>query len=378
MRVLIAGDFCAINRVNPVIAEGRFSLLFDEVKPIISNADLSVVNFEFPVIGKQSLTSPIKKSGPNLSGSIKSIEALKYAGFDACTLANNHILDQGKQCCIQTKTSIEFAGIKTVGVGKDLEDAGKALYIESKGEIIAIINCCEHEFSIATEESTGANPLNPVRQFNQIQEARTKADYVLVIVHGGHEHFQLPSPRMQETYRFFIDAGADAVVNHHQHCYSGYEFYNGKPIFYGLGNFLFDWNSTKRTPWNEGYMLELDTKLSGKDSYKLYPYVQCFEEPTIRLLGNQDKANFNKRIEEFNEVISEPSKLKAAINNYYSLSSKGILSMLEPFSCRLLRKLTLGVFPSFVNSNRIPVILNLVECEAHRDKLIYALKQGLK
>lgn len=52
-------------------------------------------------------------------------------------------------------------------------------------------------------------------------------------MHGGHEHYQLPSLRMQETYRFFIDAGADVVVNHHQHCFSGYEIYNNKYIFMG-------------------------------------------------------------------------------------------------------------------------------------------------
>ena len=51
-----------------------------------------------------------------------------------------------------------------------------------------------------------------------VEEAKKKADFVLVIVHGGSEHFQLPTPRMQATYRFFVDAGADAVVNHHQHC----------------------------------------------------------------------------------------------------------------------------------------------------------------
>lgn len=63
---------------------------------------------------------------------------------------------------------------------------------------------------------------------------------------------------MVDTYRFFIDAGADAVINHHQHCISGYEHYQGKPIFYGIGNFFFP-PIFKHTPksWNEGYMVTL-------------------------------------------------------------------------------------------------------------------------
>lgn len=379
MKVLIAGDFYSKNRVNPVIANKDFSLLFDEVKPIICKVDFSIVNFEFPIVGEHSGPNPIPKYGPNLCGSVDSIEAIKYAGFKCCVLANNHILDQGEQCCLDTKNELEKAGIDTVGVGQNLSEVAHILYKEINGEVLAIINCCELEFSIATEKSAGANPLNPIRQYYAISEAKKKADYVLVIVHGGHEHFQLPSPRMQETYRFFIDAGADAVVNHHQHCYSGYELYNSKPIFYGLGNFLFDWNSTKRTSWNEGFMLEIDTKLSGKESYTLYPYVQCFEKPTIRLLGNEDTADFYKRIEELNEVISNPSKLMALFNDYYSQSSKGVLSMFEPYSGRLLRKLlSLGLLPRFVKGKKLTQILNYVACESHRDRLIYILQESIK
>ena len=77
---------------------------------------------------------------------------------------------------------------------------------------MAVINCCEHEFSVTTGDFPGANPLNPIRQFYKISEARKDADYVVVIVHGGHEMLQLPSPRMQELYRYFIDVGADAVI----------------------------------------------------------------------------------------------------------------------------------------------------------------------
>ena len=257
MKILIAGDFCQGYRVDALVKERRYGKLFDEVKPIIESADYSIVNFEFPVVLDKDAARPIPKCGPNLEGTIESIEAIKYAGFKCCTLANNHILDQGEQCCLDTKNELEKAGVDTVGVGSNLSEAGEIFYKEIDGETLAIINCCEHEFSIATETSAGANPLNPVRQYYAIQEAKKKADYVLVIVHGGHEHYQLPSPRMKETYRFFVDAGADAVVNHHQHCYSGYDVYYDKPIFYGLGNFCFDEPQMRHCGWNEGYMVRL-------------------------------------------------------------------------------------------------------------------------
>lgn len=75
--------------------------------------------------------------------------------------------------------------------------------------------------------------------------------------HGGVEHYNLPSPEIKQLHRFFIEAGADAVVNHHQHCFSGYEVYKSRPIFYGIGNFLFDDARKIDSPWNYVYIVEL-------------------------------------------------------------------------------------------------------------------------
>lgn len=192
---------------------------------------------------------------------------------------------------------------------------------------MAVINCCEHEFSIANENSPGANPLNPIRQFYSITTARKKADFVLVVVHGGHELFQLPSLRMQETYQFFIDAGADAVVNHHQHCYSGYEIYKEKPIFYGIGNFGFD-ITPKRvyTSWNYGYLVELEFGITIK--HKIYPYCQYSEKPTIELLDNH---SFDNYLNELNSIITNDEKLYAKTSEYYLQCENFEHSLLEPY-----------------------------------------------
>ncbi|MBQ8413439.1 MAG: CapA family protein, partial [Lachnospiraceae bacterium] len=214
MKVILAGDFCDSARVSGIIERNQYETLFASVRDIIKSVDFSFVNFEFPVVAKEG--KPIPKCGPNLKGQPKAVDAIKYAGFNCCTLANNHILDQGEECLKDTKSRIEAVGIKTVGAGSNLTEASEILYLHKDGQKLAVINCCEHEFTIAMDTRAGANPLNPIQQFYKIQEARQNADYVLVIVHGGHEHYQLPSPRMKETYRFFVDAGADAVVNHHQ------------------------------------------------------------------------------------------------------------------------------------------------------------------
>ena len=253
MIILIAGDYCPRGRVISFFDKNDYSYVLSDVKNIIDKVDYSIVNFECPVVSADA--KPIPKLGPNLHCSLSGAEAIKWVGFDCVTLANNHFYDYGKEGVEQSINGFDSLGIDHVGGGLNLNEASKILYKEIFGKRLAIINCCEHEFSIASDTTAGSNPLNPIQQYYSIQEARKNADYVLVIVHGGHELFQLPSLRMVETYRFFIETGADAVVNHHQHCYSGYEIWKGKPIFYGIGNFLFDGFKNMKSIWNEGYFV---------------------------------------------------------------------------------------------------------------------------
>lgn len=374
MIVLIAGDFAPRARLAKQIEERRFSEVFpDELRQIISAADFSFVNFESPII--EDGFKPIPKCGPNLHCTPEAGEAIRYAGFTGVTMANNHILDYGIEGLNKSVEVCRKCGLDVVGVGNNVAEAGNVLYLEKDGKSLAVINCCEHEFSIATDLKAGANPLNPIRQYYSIKEAKQKADYVLVIVHGGHEHYRLPSPRMQETYRFFIDAGADAVVNHHQHCFSGYEVYNEKPIFYGLGNFCFDIYPTKvNTSWNFGYMTEIT--FDEEIDFRIIPYNQYGENPTIELL---DENAFSDDLKELNSIISDEKLLRGRTEEYYRSSEKFEMSCLEPYSGRVMSKLySMGIAPSFIKGDKASSILNHVDCESHRDKLLFALRNKIK
>lgn len=369
IKVLVAGDFCERFRVAECIKEGNYSLMFDDIKTIICQADYSIVNLEFPII--KEAEAPISKSGPNLKGTLGSIDALKYAGFNVCTLANNHILDQGEDNCLFTKQQLEEAAIKTVGVGVNKIDAEGPLYVNKEEETLAIINCCEHEFSIARENSAGANPLNPTRQYYTIREAKNIADHVIVIVHGGHEHFQLPSPRMKETYRFFIDCGADAVINHHQHCFSGYELYRGRPIFYGLGNFMFDEPHSRNTIWNEGFMVSLKLEPGRIPSFELIPYYQCNETPSVKRLSSEQNTSFDRRIKELSSIIEDDNSLMESYNVWLNNTKKEYELIIEPYNDRL----TMGLYrrrllPSLVCKKQKVLLYNFIACESHRDRLL--------
>lgn len=367
MKILVAGDFCPQQRVESAFEVDDFQSVLGMVKDCVGKADYSILNFECPVTNGGEM--PISKQGPNLHCTKKGIEAVRWAGFDCVTLANNHIRDFGELGVKNTMDVCREFGVDTVGAGMNTKQASKILFKDIAEKKLAIINCCEHEFSIATENISGANSLNPIQQYYDILEAKKKADYILVIVHGGHEHYQLPSPRMQETYRFFVDAGADAVVNHHQHCYSGYELYKGKPIFYGLGNFCFDGNRSRKEIWHEGYMVMLT--FGEKIEYEIIPYRQCGERPTVEILC---RDVYNDRIEVLNNIICNQEKLRAETNKYYADCTIGYSNIFEPCNNRYyLRAKARGWLPSFISNKRKLAAANYIICESHRDKLIYWL-----
>ena len=369
MKILVAGDYCPQKRVAERIEQHDFETVLEKAKSIIEKADYAIVNFECSVSDGTEVR--IAKQGSSLRCSAKGVEAVRWAGFHCVTLANNHFRDYGDKGVWNTLQTCNSFGINVVGGGMSIMEASKTLYKKFGNKTLAIVNCCEHECSIATDTHGGSNPLNPIQQFYAIKEAKKKAEYVLVIVHGGHEHWQLPSPRMVETYRFFIDAGADSVVNHHQHCFSGYEVYKGKPIFYGLGNFCFDNPGYNKGVWDCGYMVDINFNDTIK--FELIPYEQCKTEPSVIPLN--DRTAFDNRIRELNNIISDGERLENETTRFFLKSTKATRLILEPYSGRILCKLYLmGLLPSLYGKRKLIGLSNKIGCEAHRDKTIKILE----
>ncbi len=373
--ILIAGDYCPIERISQMVEKSDYSF-FDEIRSVVQKADYSIVNFECPVVVDG--VKPIEKCGPALRTTSKAVDSIKYAGFDCVTLANNHFRDFGDEGCLTTIKELEKQGIDYVGGGINLQEARRILIKEIDGKKLAVVNFCENEFSIATATTPGAAPLDAVDNYHQIMEARKVADFVLVIVHGGHEHYQLPSSRMKKLYRFFVEIGADAVVNHHQHCYSGYEFYNGKPIVYGLGNFCFDRNSKRKSIWNEGYCVSISF---GENSphIELIPYVQCDESPNVNVVNEDNRTLFDNRIEELNTIIADDVSLQSNFDNWVEKNEKYVFSLFASYHNRYLNAAaTRGYIPFPISKKEIGAILNRVCCEAHRDITLSVLDKRLK
>lgn len=237
---------------------------------------------------------------------------------------------------------------------------------------VGLLNVCEHESSIATATQAGANPLDFSSLYYDIKELKEKTDKVIVIIHGGREHYQLPTPRMKREYRLIADFGADIIVNHHQHCFSGYEVYNGKPIFYGLGNFFFDRPGCRSSKWNQGLLLQLEIEEERID-YQLTPYEQCDEEAIVRVLTYDA---FKDNVNELNGIISDDQLLAGAFDKLVA-STKPLAPFL-PLGNKVLRSLYYrGFLPSVFSKKNKAIMENAVSCETHREVLLHYLNKCL-
>jgi poly-gamma-glutamate synthesis protein (capsule biosynthesis protein) len=196
-----------------------------------------IVNFESvlkPFSGKKTMR------GDALYSSMKTERFLNMLNVKCVTLANNHIFDFYYDISEQKKVFMEW-GIEPIGAGTDIGDASIP-YIARNEKIVVltfgwdVIGC-----KYAGRNFCGINPYEYKWVEENVKIYRNKyPEYSLVVTfHWNYEFEQYPQPADREFCFHLIEIGVDAVFGHHAHIIQGYEFYNGKPIFYGLGNFYF-------------------------------------------------------------------------------------------------------------------------------------------
>lgn len=370
-KILITGDFCPIKRISEFIMQERYEAIFNDFLPVINDNDLAITNLECPLT---DLEDKINKTGPSLKASINAAKLLSLSGFKLVTLANNHIMDYGISGLLSTLQACEKNAIDHVGAGESNIKARQIFYTKIRNWIVAILNFAENEFSTTHGNYPGANPLDIIENCHDIYKAKENSDFVIVIVHGGHEMFDLPSPRIKNTYRFFAEAGASAIFGHHAHCYSGYELYKGVPIFYGLGNFIFDDPNIINSGWNSGFAVELS--LDNAIKYNIIPYEQCGEKPGVRLLEGTKRILFFEHLSHLSTIISNDDLLKLEFGKYCKKVERLYLSYLEPHSIMPLHFLrNHKLFPSFLTKRKKNLYLNLIRCESHRDVILALLEK---
>lgn len=166
-------------------------------------------------------------------------------GMNVLSLANNHIYDLGEKGLINTLNKLNSLGIAHCGAGITIAEARKPAIVFLRGKKIAFLAACSPDpnqvgtLKVATESEPGVNPIDETNLLADIEEAKHNNDFVIVLPHWGVEHNFLPLPSIVSLSKKLIDAGADAIFGSHTHLAQPFIYYKNKPVFFGLGNYLF-------------------------------------------------------------------------------------------------------------------------------------------
>lgn len=238
MRIYIGADLVPTDINKALFENGNGeALVGKELYEILKQSDLNVFNLEVPLT---DVETPIVKFGNNLIAPTKTIHGYKALEPIFLTLANNHSLDQGEEGLTSTLNLLKNQDIAHAGAGSSLKEAKKPFIFEKEGIRIGFYLCVEHEFTVASCHTMGANPFDVLESFDEVLALKEQCDYVIVLYHGGKEFYRYPSPMLQRYCRKFIDKGANLVICQHNHCVGSREDYNGGSIIYGQGNFIFN------------------------------------------------------------------------------------------------------------------------------------------
>ena len=239
--LLFAGDLFLTDLLQSKYnQQGISAAASDSLLSVLREADIFMLNEEFP-FGTTGEPMEEKEYTFRVDPSYNTV--LSELGVDIVTLANNHMLDFGRGPLTETLNTLDQAGIAHVGAGENIDEAKALKTFEMDGRTIGFLGASrvipEHSWNASSGSSGLFTTYDAAALVEQIQKAEESCDFTVVYVHWGIEKNTQPEEYQKTLARQYIDAGADAVIGAHPHVLQGIEFYQGKPIFYSLGNFIF-------------------------------------------------------------------------------------------------------------------------------------------
>jgi hypothetical protein len=366
IKLLFSGDFAPLFKI-----EQEESNPFTDINELLHKFDDHITNLECPLTNNDQ---EIEKTGPTIKAQLDNVNILKEAKVSIACLANNHIFDFGEKGIIDTLSVCRDNGIDTIGIVNRPDGQPHWLIKEIKGKMIGFLNYCDHEFSVRGPRLLGACGYNAIDSYYDIYTFQKLVDYIIVIYHGGNEYYPLPNPALRKNYRYLADIGADVVIGHHTHVYSGYEIYNGKPLVYSLGNFFFPYPDEPEE-WHLGLLCEIN--IGDEITATMHPIVQCEGKIETKLAGNPLKQNVLKEITKLSGLIVNDDDLQKSWNEFCERERTGYLKQFPCFSFPHRIALKLGIpMKRIISEKRLRNYENLLRCQAHSEIMKYALKQS--
>jgi poly-gamma-glutamate capsule biosynthesis protein CapA/YwtB (metallophosphatase superfamily) len=242
----LTGDVMLGRGVNETLRTVRPVELWGDVLPLLSSADLRIINLECAITEHKRPWSRTPKVF-HFRADPLAVDVLQAARVDACSLANNHTLDFEEQGLLDTLAHLKTAGIRYVGAGRNLEEAARPVLLE---EGVALVAFTDNEPPFAAGPDKPGTSYLPVslepEVLRRVEEAvgaarEAGANTVVFSNHWGPNMVQRPRESFRRFARAVVDQGADVYYGHSAHVFQGVEIYRGKPILYDTGDFIDDY-----------------------------------------------------------------------------------------------------------------------------------------
>jgi poly-gamma-glutamate synthesis protein (capsule biosynthesis protein) len=235
--IAVAGDVHFAGRTAALLDDPGTAL--GPAAPVLSAADIAIVNLETAVTDRG--TPEPKKY--HFHTKPAAFDALRAAGVDLVTLANNHTLDYGRVGLADTLSAASDAKVPVVGAGKDSDAAFAPWIKEVRGVRVAVVGVSQirelsDSWAARPDRAGVASALDVERTVQAVRDAKARSDIVVVYVHWGQEGDSCPTDRMTSLAGRLAAAGATAVVGTHAHLLLGDGWQGGTYVAYGTGNFV--------------------------------------------------------------------------------------------------------------------------------------------
>lgn len=297
-KMTIIGDtYYNQRRVDQYLEYGIKGLLGEELIDLMLNADVAVLNNECALSDGGS-PMPDKQYTYKMTPSL--VQSYVDMGIDVVTLANNHALDFGTEALTDTFKTLDSYQIDYIGAGADLDRASQASVYEIDGKTLAILAASRVipvvEWNVLNRQPGMFCTYDSTALEAEIRECSEIYDYVVVYVHWGVMETEQPQDYQRQMAYRYVDAGADVVFGTHPHVVQSIEFYDGKPIFYSLGNFLYGATIQKTM------LAELEVDADGNLRSRIYP---CYAENGRTLLMDSERGkDFYRYMENISWSVS--------------------------------------------------------------------------
>ncbi len=241
LHVVLTGDILLDRGVRQTIERYGVDHLFSPgIDSVFRSAQVVVGNLECPAT---KIKAPVFKRFI-FRAEPEWLLALRQHGITHLNLANNHAIDQGRQGLMDTKRNIHEAGMVPIGAGATMAEAAEPVLLASSPRKVWLVSslrmALENYAYLPDEPCVSQEPMDSLlARVSRLRRADSTA-VIIVSLHWGGEHTLRPVPRQRLEAHQLVLAGADALVCHHTHTLQTIEDYLGRPIYYSIGNFIFD------------------------------------------------------------------------------------------------------------------------------------------